>query len=235
MRFHQAVPQIAVVVHRVPILARLPVAQRVTILPKHVSTSTGCVERSGLPTELDRAIVVVAELLEHARLVQRRAHLSMVLDPRITPSLRGRDRPGVGVQVVRAEVDGGHSAVCCEIRALGESIRVGTIAWQAESFLARRDHVLRVQTFDVRGRCGDPVRELGGRAAIAAGLIGEFPGEDRGGGGVAGYDGFDVGLVLGLGFDGVVPLGVGGDAGVSEVCRDAPVVGPIVCEVLARR
>lgn len=232
MRLNQTIPQVAIIVNRVPILARLPTTQRIAILPEHITTGTRRAERRRLPGQFHGAIVIVAEFFQNARFVQRGAHLGMILDPRVTPALRRRDRPGVWVQVVGAEVDRRDCAVSGEIRAFGEGVRVASVAWEAEAFFARRDHVLRIQTFDVCRCGGHPVRELGRRTTIASGLIGEFPGEDRRRVGVARHDGFDVGLVLGLGFGGVVPLGVRSDAGVGEVGAHAAVVSPVICEVL---
>lgn len=234
MRLDHAIPQIAVIVHRIPILARLPTTQRVTILPEHIATCTRRVQCRSLPTQFDRAVVIVAELLKHTRLIERRADFSMILDPSIAPALRGRDGPGVRVEMVCAEVDGGDGAVSCEVRSLAKGVRIASVAREAEAFFASRDHVLWVEGLDV-GRCGaDPVCELRGGAAVATGLVGEFPCEDCRGVGVAGYDGSDVGAVLGLGFGAVVPLGVGGDAGVSEVGCHAAVVGPLIHKVLRK-
>lgn len=58
--------------------------------------------------------------------------------------------------------------------------------------------MVRIEALDIGGGICSPVRKNAGLAAVAARLVGELPGEDRGGVGVARYDGFDVGFVLGL-------------------------------------
>lgn len=233
MRRHHDLPVGILVVNSISILRSLTARKRIAILPVHVTTSVDIIQRRRLPGILGRGIVVEPKFLEHARLARRRARLAVVGDPRVAPLETGRHAPALRVQVVGAVVDGGDLAVGVPVDALGGGVRVGIVRalGEAEPFVADGDHVLRVERLDV-GRGGlDPVGQDGGGAALAAGFVGELPGEDGGGVGVAGHDGFDVGLVLGLGFGARVPFRVGGDAGVGEIGRHAAVVGPVVDEV----
>ena len=91
--------------------------------------------------------------------------------------------------------------------------------------------MLAVERFDVRCGGGDPIGHDFEIAAVAARLVGQFPGEDGWRGVVAAHYGLDVCLVLSLSFLARVPLCVGSDAGVLEVSRHAAVVSPVVDEV----
>ena len=125
----------------------------------------------------------------------------MVRDPVLAPRLRWRDAPGRRVEMHGAEVDGADGEIGGKIHALRRPVRVAAIraGRQAEPLVAHRDHVARVEALDILGRRSRPGSHDAGGAAGAARLVGELPGEDGAGAGVARHDGFDVGLVLGSG------------------------------------
>lgn len=86
-----------------------------------------------------------------------------------------------------------------------------------------------VERLDVGGHCGSPCGDDGGGTPRAAGLVGELPGEDGGGGLVAVDDGRDVVLIGGL--DGTVGVegGVARTAGESvDVDVHTAVVAPVI-------
>lgn len=88
------------------------------------------------------------------------------------------------------------------------------------TFVAKRDHVVRVEGFDVGRGVRGPFGDDGGAAARAARLVAEFPAEDGRRGFVPVDDEFNVGFVGGLGFGvgveavvvAAVDVGVGVDA-----------------------
>lgn len=90
-----------------------------------------------------------------------------------------------------------------------------------------------IEGLDVGGGCLGPGVDDGGGAAVAAGLVGQLPGEDGGRALVARHDGGDVFLVLGLGGAVGVP-GLLGAAESGHVGGDTAVVGPVVYLQIAR-
>ncbi|KAI6853376.1 glycoside hydrolase family 5 protein [Hortaea werneckii] len=177
----------------------------------------------------------------------------MVLDPRITPFFRRRDGPAVRVEVIGAEIDILDRARLFEVGASGAGgVRVTTVVAdrEAEAFFSRSYHAVGVEALDVLGSVGDPGLQDAEIAARTAWFVGQFPGEDGRAGGIAGYDGFDVFLILGLCFRVVVPwmfqqviegqshekgktlpLRVVADAGIVKVSCHATVVCPVVDKV----
>lgn len=219
-----------------PIIMRhLPrTRHRIAQLPKQIRRQPRIFQpqRGALPLTLHGTVVrlnIHPILLEQTRLARFLARGRVGANPRIAPIIRGA--PGLGVQVEGAEGDVGEGEVGGEVEALAELVGVGAVAGEAEALVANGDHVVAVERADVVGALANPVCEDGGRAAVAARFVGEFPREHGGRGAVARHDGFDVGLVHGLAFGGGVPLGVAADAAGGEVGCHAAVVGPVVDKV----
>ena len=130
--------------------------------------------------------------------------------------------------MIGAEIDMGNSEVGGkgEPFSSGEGVgNVGGTGAETEAFVAYGYHVVGVKRFDVGGGCGGPVCNDGCCAGVAAGLVGKLPGEDGGGGLVAGDDGADVLLVLGLGCAGGVPSLIIGKAIIGYISSHATIIG----------
>lgn len=86
-----------------------------------------------------------------------------------------------------------------EIDALGTGVGVAAVtAGTKPALITQGDEVGGVEGFDVRTGRGGPVADYSRGAAVAAGLVAEFPGEDGGASFVAVHDERDVGSIGGL-------------------------------------
>lgn len=85
-----------------------------------------------------------------------------------------RRAPRLGVEVKGSEVERGDLQVGLEVDALGvaEGIAPVAVRREPEPLVAERDHVPRVERFDVRGRLRRPLGDDGRGAAAAARLVG---------------------------------------------------------------
>ena len=134
----------------------------------------------------------------------------MLRDPGAAPAVVVA--PAVGVHVKRAVVERLDGEVLDEVHAFVAAVGVAAVAAAVAggqpAFVAERDHVVRVEGFDVGRDGGRPGGYDGGGAAWAARFVAELPAEDCCGGLVPVHDEGDVVLVGGL------AAGVGVEAGV---------------------
>lgn len=143
-------------------------------------------------------------LLMNNRLLPLPHRSPMVLNPLHRPlhSLG----PPIRVRVERSEVDVLELQLGVEITPVRPIVRP-IVALHIETALApSSDKMVRIEGFDVRAHLivprGDDfgravrrrAREVANPVGAAPGFVGEFPGEDRGGLGVAGHHCFDVAL-----------------------------------------
>ena len=124
----------------------------------------------------------------------------MLRDPGAAPAVVVA--PTVGVHVEGAVIEGLDGEVLDEVHAFVAAVGVAAVAAGVAGgqppFVAERDHVVRVEGFDVCGDGAGPGGDDGGGAAGAARLVAELPAEDRGRGFVPVDDEGDVVLVGGL-------------------------------------
>ena len=148
--------------------------QRRRKLPKRIIRDARVQQRGLLPRLHHDALVRRvrgAVLLEHDGLPGRFARGVVLQDPLVAPGVVVA--PRLRVQVEGAVVEGRDGEVLDEIDALVAGVGVGAVphGGRHPSFVAQRDHVLRVQRFDVGADAGGPVGDDGGRAAGAARFV----------------------------------------------------------------
>ena len=198
-------------------------------LPKLVRRDLRAVQHRLLPRLLARHHIDGGPvLLEDDGLVRGLANRVVLLDPRVAPRLVVP--PRVGIQVEGAVIERVDAQVLLEIDAFRARVRVGAIAAGTQpALIAKRDHVRRVEGFNVAGGLRRPVVDDAAVTAVAAGLIHQFPGENGRRGFIPVDDEGDVVLVGGLGGGvGVEGCGVAGED--SAVRVDAAEVIPVVEE-----
>lgn len=216
-------------VHRIIIQRPRPAREHGPKLPQHIRRHTRLLHDSLLPRPHDPHAVQPFPhriLLQHDGFVERLADGVVLRDPGGAPA--GVVAPQVVVHVEGPVVERGDREVALEIHPVVPRVGVALVvvgdrargSGREPAFVAERDHVVRVQGFDVGRGVRSPFGDDGGGAARADGLVAEFPAEDGGRGFVAVDDEFDVsfvgGLGLGVGVEAVVvaavDVGVGVDA-----------------------
>ena len=175
-------PRRRIIINRI-VIKRIN-SQRRRELPKRIIRDARVQQRRLLPRLHDGALVRRvrgAVLLEDDGLPGRFARGVVLRDPLAAPGVVVAPRRRVEVE--GAVVEGRDGQVLGEVDAFVARVGVGAVpdGGRHPPFVAQRDHVLRVQRFDVRAGAGGPVGDDGGRAAGAARLVAQFPGEDGGG------------------------------------------------------
>ena len=162
--------------------------QRRRKLPKRIVSDARVQQRGLLPRFHNGAFVCRvrrAILLKHDGLPGRFARGVVLHDPLVAPGVVVA--PRLGIEVEGAVVEGRDGEVLDKVDAFVARVGVGSVAYGGRHppFVAQGDHVLRIQRFDVGADAGCPVGDDGGRAAGAARLVAQFPGEYGGGAFVA--------------------------------------------------
>ena len=141
--------------------------------------------------------------LMHNRLSNLPPRLRMILDPLVRPS--NCFPPPVRIRMERSEIDVFQGKLGVEVSSIIAVVEaVGRLAVES-AFTTPGDKMITIDALNVYADFVDPrcdclgcaicaAREIAHTVGSAARLVAEFPGEDGGGLGVAGYDFFDVTL-----------------------------------------